>query len=134
LTDGIQGTRREVRRFGYLFAVVLSIIALYTLYRGSLQWPWFLGAAMVFLVAGLAAYPLLRPVYLGWMKFAFVLGWINTRILLGLMFFLVFTPIGVVLRLTGKDLLDQKIDRSAKSYWIKRERKEFDPERYKRLF
>jgi hypothetical protein len=134
LTDRIQGTREEVRKFGYLFAAVLSIIALYTLYRGTSHWLWFLGAAVVFLVAGLAAYPVLRPVYIGWMTFAFVLGWINTRILLGLMFFLVFTPIGLLLRLTGKDLLDQRIDRSAKSYWVKRERKEFDPKRYERLF
>jgi hypothetical protein len=124
----------EVRKFGYLFAVVFSIIALYSMYRGTSQWPWFLGAAAVFLLAGLVAYPVLRPVYIGWMKFAFVLGWINTRILLGLMFFLVVTPIGLILRLTGKDLLDQKIDRSAKSYWVKRERKEFDPKRYERLF
>ncbi len=134
MTDRIPGTRKEVRKFGYLFAVVFSIIAAYTLYRGSSHWPWFLGAAILFLIAGIAAYPALRPVYVGWMKFAFVLGWINTRILLGLMFFLVFTPIGLVLRLMGKDLLDRKIDRSAKSYWVKRERKDFEPERYKRLF
>jgi hypothetical protein len=134
LTDRIKGTRVEVRKFGYLFAAVLSIIALYSVYRGTSQWPWFLAAAAIFLLAGLVAYPVLRPVYIGWMKFAFVLGWINTRILLGLMFFLVFTPIGLILRLTGKDLLDQKIDRSAKSYWVKRERKEFDPKQYERLF
>jgi len=134
LTDVIHGSREEVRKFGYLFAAVLSILALYLLYRGNSWWPWSLSAGILFLVAGLVAYPVLRPVYIGWMKFAFMLGWINTRILLGFVFFLVLTPIGLVLRLMGKDLLDKKIDRSAQSYWIKRERTEFDPKRYERLF
>jgi Saxitoxin biosynthesis operon protein SxtJ len=134
LTERIEGTRKEVRKFGALMAAVLTVIAVYMLYRGNAHWPWLLGGAVVFLLAGLAAYPVLRPVYIGWMKFAFVLGWINTRILLGLVFFLVVTPIGLILRLLGKDLLDERIDRSATSYWVKRGREEFDPKRYERLF
>ena len=68
------------------------------------------------------------------MKFAHVLGWINTRLLLGLFFYLVMTPVALVLRLAGKDLLQQRLDRSAKSYWVKREPAPTDPERYERLF
>jgi hypothetical protein len=68
------------------------------------------------------------------MKFAFVLGWINTRILLGIFFYLILTPIGLIMRISGKDLIDQKIDKGAKSYWKKRERVPFDPAQYERLF
>ena len=68
------------------------------------------------------------------MKFAHALGWINTRLLLGLFFYLVLTPAALILRLLGKDLLHQQVDRSAPSYWIKREPVQLDPERYERLF
>jgi hypothetical protein len=76
----------------------------------------------------------MKPVYTAWMLFAFVLGWINTRVLLGAFFYLVMTPLGLILRWTGKDLLDERIDRSAASYWIKRERKPFDRKRLERMF
>ncbi len=87
-----------------------------------------------FLVTGLFGYPVLRPLYLGWMKFAFVLGWLNTRLLLGVFFYLVITPTGLLLRILRKDLLDQRVDRSAKSYWKLREVKPFDPKQCERLF
>ena len=134
MTERIQGTRQEVRKFGLLFAAVFTLLGLYMLWRGNADWYWapILGGG--FLLAGFVAYPVLRPVYLGWMKFAFVLGWINTRLLLGLFFFLVMTPIGVGMRLFGKDLLDETIEKERESYWTKREKGEVDRERYERLF
>jgi hypothetical protein len=134
LTEGIQGTRDEVRKFGILFAVVLTAVAVYCRYLEKEYWHWFLVGAGAFLLTGHIASPLLRPLYLGWMKFAFLLGWINTRILLGIFFYIVLTPIGVVLRLTGKDLLDRKIDRKAASYWKKRDGTATAPQQYERLF
>jgi hypothetical protein len=97
-------------------------------------WPYLIGGAVFFLFTAFVGQPILRPLYVGWMKFAFVLGWVNTRILLGLFFYLILTPIGLVLRLTGKDLLGLTIDRHATSYWVKRERKPFDPESAKQQF
>jgi hypothetical protein len=117
-----------------MFAVVCAALAVYFRYAENGHWYWFLIASGLFLVMGYLAIPLLRPLYLIWMKFAFMLGWINTRILLGLFFFLVLTPMGIVLRVMGKDLLDARIDKSATTYWSKREKALFDRERYKRLF
>jgi len=130
----IKATTKEVRKFGILFGVICAIVALYFAWKESQLWPYFVGGAGFFLLGGFFGYSFLRPIYIGWMKFAFVLGWINTRILLGVFFYLVLTPIGLVLRLTGKDLLSLKIDRNATSYWIKRERKAYDPERAKQQF
>ncbi|MBM2846150.1 MAG: conserved rane protein of unknown function [Bacteroidetes bacterium] len=130
----IQATPKEVRRFGILFAVICSIVALYLVWKENQLLPYFVGGGGFFLLAGFFGHSILRPIYIGWMRFAFVLGWINTRILLGVFFYLVLTPIGLVLRLTGKDLLSLKIDRTATSYWIKRERKAYDPERAKQQF
>ncbi len=130
----ISATRGEVRKFGYLFAGICVLIGAYTMYRGHDTWPWFAAGAGFFLTAGLIGYPILRPIYVVWMKFAFVLGWINTRVLLGVFFYLILTPIGLAMRIFGKDLLDVRLDREKTSYWSVREKENFSREKYERLF
>ncbi len=134
MTENIPGTKEEVRKFGILFAVVLTAVAVYLRYTGKESWHWFLVGAGAFLLTGHIAYRVLRPVYRVWMKFAYLLGWINARLLLGIFYYLVLTPIGIVLRATGRDLLDRKIDRGAASYWKKREGPAAAPGQYERLF
>jgi len=62
----------------------------------------------------------LRSVYAAWMKFAFLLAWVNTRLILVIIFYLVFTPLGLLMRLCGADPLERKINKKAGSYWKKR--------------
>ena len=124
----------EVKRFGYLFGALGALLGAYLAWKGNSLWPWSVAAAFVFAVSGAFAPRLLRPVYAAWMKFAFVLGWVNTRVLLSVFFYLVMTPLGTVLRLFGKDLLGERIDRTASSYWIPRQETPFDPQQYRRLF
>lgn len=130
----IAAGRREVRNFGILFAVVGLLLAAWLLYRGSDAWVWTAAAGALFLLAGFFAYPVLRPLYRGWMVFAFVLGWINTRVILGLFFYLILTPIGLVMRLFGRDPMHRKLDRSASTYWVRRPAGETDRNRYENLF
>ena len=134
MIERIDTSPASLRKFGILFGALGALATAYFLYRGSDVWVWSAGAALFFLFTGLALQRVLKPVYIVWMAFAFLLGWLNTRLLLGLFFYLIITPIGLVLRLTGKDLLDKKIDREAETYWKKREKKEFEPSRYERLF
>jgi hypothetical protein len=134
LTDRIRGTREEVRKFGLLFGAIGGLGAAYLGYRESTLWPWFLVAGGLFAAAGLTVWKLLRPVYVLWMKFAYFLAWVNTRILLTLFFFLVITPVGLAMRLFGRDILDEKITRLSKTYWIPREPPITDKSRYERLF
>jgi hypothetical protein len=134
LIERIDTSPAHVWKFGLLFGLIGALATGYLLYRGSDAWVWTASAAVFFVLTGLAAQPVLKPLYIAWMAFAFILGWINTRLLLGVFFYLMVTPIGLLLRLTGKDLLDKKIDRPAKTYWKKREKKEFEPSRYERLF
>jgi uncharacterized protein involved in cysteine biosynthesis len=68
------------------------------------------------------------------MKLAFVLAWINTRLILWIIFYLVFTPIGLVMRLLGVDLLARKIEKNKDTYWIKKEKSGFEPKDYARQF
>lgn len=88
----------------------------------------------VFLLLALINPLLLKPVYIIWMKFAFALGWFNTRVILLLIFYIIFAPVGLALRVFGADLLDRKIDKNKDSYWRKNERSEFNPLNYERQF
>jgi hypothetical protein len=134
LIEKIDTSPKKLRNFGILFAVVGGLIGAWAAWHGNPAWPWWIGGGAFFLVAGFVARAILKPVYIAWMTFAFILGWINTRVILGIFFYCILTPVGLVLRWTGKDLLDQAIDRKAKSYWKKRERRAVDPKRYERLF
>jgi len=88
----------------------------------------------VFFILAFIAPSLLKPVYIFWMNLAFVLSWINTRLILLVIFYLIFTPVGLALRLFGVDLLDRKIDKHKESYWRKKEEKRFNPLNYERQF
>lgn len=118
----------QLRKFGLVSgAIVIALfgVALPWLFDYSWPlWPWILAAT-------LALWALLAPaslfiVYRVWMSFGNVAGWINTRIILGLIFYLVILPIGILLRLFGKDPMARKIDRSSKSYRVISARAEKD--------
>ena len=73
-------------------------------------------------VAGLVVPVILKPIYSVWMKLAYVLAWVNTRIIISLIFFLVITPIGFVMRLIKGDLLSEKFHSDTSSYWTDTEK------------
>lgn len=114
-----QTTQKELRNFGLLFGIVFTGIGLYQLYADTAETArlvlWILGA--LFLIAGATVPAALKPLHAGWMKFAFVLGWINTRIIITLIFYLVMTPIGFIMRIIKGDLLAEKLDKNKSSYW-----------------
>ena len=113
--------KKTLRNFGLLFFVVLIAMAGLSYWKGRSNWPWFIGGSGLFLILGLFLPFLLKPFYKVWMTFAFLLGWVMTRIIVTLAFFLIFTPMGFVFRVIGKDLLNEKIDRNAATYWKRHE-------------
>jgi len=90
--------------------------------------------AGVWWITGIISPRVLIPVYRAWMACAIVLSWINTRVILLIVFYLIFTPVGLVMRLVKKDLLDRKIDKKKESYWIKKEHRAFEPVEYERMY
>ena len=76
----------------------------------------------------------LKPIHKIWMGFALILGSIMTRVILSVLFYLVITPISLISRLSGKDFLDLKIDKSIVSYWIQREKIIFEKANYEKQF
>jgi hypothetical protein len=123
-----------MRRFGITMAGGFTLITLLIAARHhhSIVPTW--SIAVVFLVLGLLIPRVLAPVYTGWMCFGKVLGWINTRILLSAMFYLIFTPIAFALKLLRKDLLDLRFKDGRNSYWIKRPDVPFRREDYEHQF
>ena len=112
--------KQELRKFGLVFAgmfiLIFGLLLPWIWDKSSPMWPWIVAA--VFVAAALLVPMTLGPVYRLWMKIGHVLGWINTRIILGVMFFLIFAPVALLLRLLGKDMLRRRLDTSATTYRI----------------
>lgn len=109
------------RSFGFVFAGVFTIITLVKLWRGWSDWGYlWLGLAVAFAVAAAAAPSILAPLNRIWLKIGLALHKVMTPLIMGLLFFLVVTPIGLMMRATGKDILRLKRSPEEKSYWIDR--------------
>ena len=107
------------RSFGIVFFIVFLSIALYPLiYSEEIKF-WSAIISLIFLVLGLFNSKILTPLNKLWFKFGIFLAKIISPIIMGIIFFLVVTPIGLIMRLLGKDLLNLKFN-SKKSYWIEK--------------
>ena len=109
------------RNFGIVFFVVFLILGLWPLTYGDQIKIWFTIISLVFLILGLINSKLLTPLNKLWFKFGIILGAIIAPIVMGIVFFLVLTPIGLVMKIMGKDLLSKKYDKKKRTYWIKRD-------------
>ena len=109
------------RSFGIVFAVVFAIIGLLPLIAAHSPYYWSFGVAAAFLAAAFFAPRALAPLNRLWFRFGLLLHAIINPLIMGLLFYLVVTPTGLVMRLSGKDLLRLKFDPKAESYWIKRD-------------
>jgi hypothetical protein len=108
------------RSFGIVFAVVFGVIGLLPLAFGGGARLWSLGVGAAFLLVALAMPSILAPLNRLWLRFGLLLHRIVSPLVLGIMFFLVITPMGLVMRAFGKDLLRLRFDKAAPSYWIAR--------------
>jgi hypothetical protein len=125
---------RELRRFGITVGGAFLVLAAVSAWRGHTIPPRVLGAVGVLLVVpGLLAPRVLGPVERSWMRFAGVMGRINTRIILALLYCLVITPVGIVRRWLG-DPLDRRMQDGKASVWVARPRGSVDPTRYRQQF
>ncbi|MFG6107737.1 SxtJ family membrane protein [Leptothoe sp. EHU-05/26/07-4] len=112
--------RQELRHFGLLTSLILVILFGFLLpwlrHHVRPQWPWLIGAVLsaLALVAPMA----LQPIYHGWMKVGLVLGFINTRIILGVIFYGLLTPIGWLMGILNKRTLPRAFDSEALTYRI----------------
>ena len=110
------------RSFGILFSIVFAIIAFWPTINGNPLRLWSIPISVIFLVLGLLNSKLLNPLNIVWVKFGELLGKIIAPLVMAIIYFIIVTPIGLFMRLIGKDLLNLKFSK-ANTYWIKREKK-----------
>jgi len=117
--DEVEGS--SDRSFGLVFAAVFAILGVLPMFKShSPRW-WSFGVALAFAIVALVMPSILSGLNKLWMKLGLLLAKIVSPIALGILFYLVFTPIGLLMRLAGKDPMRLKSDANARSYWITRE-------------
>ncbi|GMQ87341.1 MAG: hypothetical protein BMS9Abin08_0542 [Gammaproteobacteria bacterium] len=108
------------RKFGLLTGAIIAglfgLLIPWVFSLGFPKWPWILAGILV--AWALLAPATLQPVYVGWMRFGNVMNWINTRLILGLLFYAIFLPFGLIMRLLGKDPMQRKFDKKIASYRV----------------
>lgn len=112
--------RASERNLGLTFAVVLALLGVLKLYRGSGSGLYWLAAAALFLACAYLWTAPLRPLNLLWHRLGLLLFAVVSPIVMGVVFFTTIAPIGLLMRFLGKDPLRVKLDRAARSYWIER--------------
>lgn len=130
----IDSSRKELKKFGITIGVVLLIVASVLLYYEKSYYYYFFSGSAFFFAFGLVLPKFLLPFHKAWMALAVTLGFFMTRVILSILFFLVFTPMSMIAKLVGKDFLDLKPDEKHGSYWHYREKKEYEPEDTEKQF
>ncbi len=127
---------RSLRKFSLVLSGAMVFIGLAVFFFGRYPeraYPLII-IALVLLITGLPLPRLIKPLHTFWMGLALFIGYFMSRLLLSLLFFIIFSPVSLFLRLLGKDILKQKINKNANSYWIKKDKKDRSTKDYERQF
>ena len=127
---------KEIRKFGLVIAIALGVIGgfVYVKFGNFDVVGWLWGIGLLFLILGFILPSVLRPVYRIWMLLAYFIGGIVSRVILTVLFYVVLTPTGLVLRLFGKDVLDQRFEKDRESYWIKKDLSVHTKDQYRKMY
>ena len=123
-----------MRKFGITVGLILLVIAGLQFWKEKDSFQPILIIGIILLASGLAIPIILKPVYWVWMIFATILGWVMTRVILSLLFFVVVTPIGLILRMFRKQFLELKWDTTQNTYWNYRPTNEYNLKSYEKQF
>ena len=113
----IKSEKSDLRKFGITIGVILLIIAGFLFWKEKESFQILLTFGVTLCILGIVIPFILKPIYWVWMIFATILGWIMTRVILSLLFYIIVTPIGLIPRFFGKQFLELQWDKSKESYW-----------------
>lgn len=130
----IKSEKSDLRKFGVTIGLFLLILSGILFWKGRDTFEITLIFGVALCVLGLAIPVVLKPIHWIWMVLAAILGWIMTRVILSVLFYVVITPIGLFARLSGNRFLDLAWDKSKDTYWNYRTTKQLDSEDYERQF
>lgn len=126
--------RKILRKFGLTMGIAFLAISLLLLLRHKQAAAPVLFISCIFFLLGFVFPVSLGIVYSLWMKFALAIAWVNTRLILAILFFLIFTPIGMIMRIFKLDPLERKFNKDKPSYWHIKEEKEVNRSNYEKLY
>lgn len=115
--------KNDLKNFGLIWTTIFLVVSFYYFFAKESTNFYSIFLFFLFLIISFLRANLLSNFYNLWIKFWNIMGWINTKIIMFILFFFLFTPIWLILKLFWKDLLNKKIDKKTKTYWIKRTEK-----------
>jgi hypothetical protein len=130
----ISNTPSDLRKFGITVGMVLVIIGSIMFWFETNGYLYFTAAGTFLVFSGIVFPSVLKPFNMVWMTIAVILGFIMTRIILGVLYYLVLTPISLIAKISGKKFIEKGFDRNRETYWNVREKKEIIPSEYERQF
>ena len=132
--ENFKTDKNALRNFGLIMGLFFAIVAMVILikHRQSTVLPALISSAFFLIAISMPA--LLKYLYIAWMKFAFILSWFNTRLFLCVIFYLVFSPAGLIMRIFKVDFLERKFAPGEISYWKTKDKEESASEDYSRQF
>lgn len=130
----IKEDKTTLRKFGLTVGTVLLLVGIVLFLTGKSSSVVFGGAGILLILFGLILPNMLKPLNKIWMTLAVMLGWFMSRLILFILFYIVLTPLGIFLRIIGKDFLNLRTDKNCDSYWEKREKTVSEKIDYERQF
>ncbi len=114
----IKSSAKDLKKFGLTVGIVFLLIGFLWLWKSKGGYVYFIFTGAFFIVFAFLAPLVLKPIQKIWMTAALAMGWVMTRVLLSIVFYLVMTPIGLIAKLMGKKFLDPALQADADSYWV----------------
>jgi hypothetical protein len=130
----ISSSPRELRIFGFTVGGVFFALGILLLWKAHSAGPWLAGMGALLVCTGASFPRLLLPLQKIWMTLALLMGWVMTRVILSILFFLVVTPIGLVARMAGKRFMESPAEEGADSYWRRRSGPPLDRAGYEKQY
>lgn len=128
-------SKPQVRKFGLVLAAILIFVGLLQAYKDrAIPAEILISLGVIFTFSSFFYQPIVLPIYKIMMRVSHLLGWVNTRIILGIIFYFMVTPTGLIMKLLGKNFLKRRIEKNKGSYWEKKEQIEFTRERCEKQY
>jgi len=130
----IDSSVNKLREFGLVVGGVLVLLGAVAMWRGKAFHPYLYAVGGMLIILGITAPALLRPLQKAWMALAIVIGFFMSRVVLTALFYGVMAPIGLAMKLFGKDILDERIEKERASYWGELSAERKSREHYERQY
>jgi len=130
----IKSEKSDLRKFGITVGLILMIVSGFLFWKEKESFQILITSGAILLILGVTIPVILKYIYWVWMIFATIIGWIMTRVILSLMFYAIFTPIGFILRLFGKQFIELNWNKTDSTYWKYRTKSIFEKEDYEKQF